>query len=212
MGQKVHPYGFRLGITKNWISNWFTTNRKEFVEYVIEDEKIRREIRKKYGKFAEISRVEIFRYPGKVIVTIHTSKPGLLIGKGGQEIENLQAELKKIVGDKDLKIFVKEVKVPELDAQIVADRIARAIENRFPYKVVVRKAMDATMRAGALGIKVRVGGRLGGADIARSEQWIKGSVPTTTITADIDYAVSEALTKLGVIGVKVWIHRPSERR
>lgn len=203
MGQKVNPIANRLGIIKGWDSNWF--GGKDFSEKLVEDVKIRKYLNVRLAK-ASISKIIIERTLKLVTVTISTARPGIIIGKGGQEVDKLKEELKKIT-DKDVQINIFEVKRPDLDAQIVASTIARQIEGKIAYRRAVKMAIAATMRSGAEGIKVQISGRLNGAEIARSEMFKEGRTPLHTLRADIDYALVEAHTKVGVIGVKVWICR-----
>ncbi len=205
MGQKVHPFVLRVGYIKDWRSRWFAKGPK-FVKYVIEDRKIRDHIRKKL-RHAAVSRVEIERYgENNLRVIIYTARPGVIIGRKGAEIEKLKSEIEKIATDQEVRIDTEEVSVPETDAQIIADNIAYQIEKRIPYKRAVKRAIDQAMQAGAQGIKIEIGGRLGGAEIARTEKYRAGKVPLSTLKADIDYALSEAQTTYGTIGVKVWVY------
>ena len=204
MGQKTHPKGFRLGIIRDWDSRWYA-RRQEFVDLLLEDQKIRRHIKKKLYD-AGISRVEIERAANRVRITIHAGKPGMVIGKGGTGVEALRQELERMTG-RQVSINVVEVKEPELDAQLVAENIAAQIERRISWRRAMKQALQRAMRAGAKGCKIRVSGRLGGAEISRSEWTAEGSVPLHTIRADIDYGQAEAFTTYGQIGVKVWINR-----
>lgn len=203
MGQKVCPVGFRTTVTKKWRSLWFG-NKQEFGNLVVEDFHIR-EFLKKKPSCQGASRFTIKRMSGKVEVTIHTARPGLVIGKKGAEIDILKAELKKLTG-KDIWIEVEEIKRPDLDAQLVAESIAKQLERRVAFRRVMKKAMQATLDAGAVGIKVQVSGRIGGAEIARTEWYKEGRIPLHTLRADIDYATARAETTYGCIGVKVWIN------
>lgn len=203
MGQKVHPKGLRIGIIYDWDSRWFA--RKNFAELLLEDVKIRDFIKKKL-KAAGISRIEIERKPQEITVTIHAAKPGVVIGRGGTGIESLRKEIADLT-KKRVIIHALEVKNPELDAQLVAENIAESIEKRVSYRRAMRQAIQRAMRLGAKGIKVRVSGRLQGAEIARSERAGEGTVPLHTLRADVDYGFAEALTTYGVIGVKVWIYK-----
>ena len=203
MGQKVNPISNRLGIIHGWDSNWF--GGKKYGETLLEDSKIRKYIRTRLAN-ASVSRIVIERTLKMVTVTICTSRPGLVIGKGGEEVDKLKEELKKIT-DKDVQINIYEIKRPELDAELVAANIARQLEGKMAYRRAVKQAIQSTMRAGAEGIKVQVSGRLNGAEMARSEMFKEGRTPLHTLRADIDYALVEALTKVGIIGVKVWICR-----
>ena len=203
MGQKVNPISNRLGVIRGWDSNWF--GGKKYGETLLEDSKLRKYLNVRLAK-SSVSRIVIERTLKLITITVCTSRPGLIIGKGGAEVDKLKEELKKIT-DKDVQINIFEVKRPELDAQIVASTIARQIEGKIAYRRAVKMAVAATMRSGAEGIKVQVSGRLNGAEMARSEMFKEGRTPLHTLRADIDYALVEAHTKVGVIGVKVWICR-----
>lgn len=203
MGQKANPIGNRLGIIRGWDSNWFS-HKKTFATKLIEDTKIRAYLNARINK-GGISKIVIERTLGKLIVTIHTSKPGIIIGKGGGEVDRVKEELKKLTNKEDFQINILEIRRPELDAMIVADNIARQIENRINFKRAIKLAIASTLRMGAEGIKVKVSGRLGGAEIARSEEIKQGRVPLHTFRMDIDYANVFALTVYGKIGIKVWI-------
>ncbi len=204
MGQKVNPIANRLGFIRGWDSNWFAN--KSYADNLIEDEEIRKYLRVRLAK-ADISRIFIDRTNKLITVTINTARPGMIIGKGGKEVDKLREELKKITKGKEVQINISEVKRPELDAIIVANNIARQIENRIAYRRAVKTAIANTMRMGAKGIKVRVSGRLNGAEMARSEEYKEGRIPLHTFRADIDYALTEAHTKQGRLGVKVWIFK-----
>ncbi len=201
MGQKVNPISNRLGIIRGWDSIWYGGNN--YGDTLLEDSKIRKYLNARLAK-ASVSRIVIERTLKLVTITVCTSRPGLIIGKGGQEVDKLKEELKQIT-DKDVQINIYEVKRPELDAEIVANNIARQIEGKIAYRRAVKMAIASTMRMGAEGIKVQVSGRLNGAEMARSEMFKEGRTPLHTLRADIDYALAEALTKVGLIGVKVWI-------
>lgn len=203
MGQKVNPISNRLGVIRGWDSNWF--GGKKYGETLLEDSKLRKYLNVRLAK-SSVSRIVIERTLKLITITVCTSRPGLIIGKGGSEVDKLKEELKKIT-DKDVQINIFEVKRPELDAQIVASTIARQIEGKIAYRRAVKMAIAATMRSGAEGIKVQVSGRLNGAEMARSEMFKEGRTPLHTLRADIDYALVEAHTKVGVVGVKVWICR-----
>ena len=203
MGQKVNPISNRLGIVKGWDSNWF--GGKDFGDNLVEDQKIRKCLNERLAK-ASISRIVIERTLKLVTITICTARPGLVIGKGGQDVDKLKEELKKLY-DKEIQINIYEVKKPELDANIVATNIARQIEGKIAYRRAIKMAVANTMRAGAEGIKVQISGRLNGAEIARSEMIKEGRTPLHTFRADIDYCQTEALTKVGLLGLKVWICR-----
>ena len=204
MGQKVSPIGFRMGVNKTWESKWFASN-KDFADYLQSDEKIRKYLSKRL-KEAAVSSVLINRNQKRTEVIINTAKPGVVIGHGGDEIEKLKKELNKLVNE-EIQISIMEVKNPDLNAALVAQSIATAIENRVSFRVAQKRAIRNTMKAGAKGIKTSVSGRLGGADIARSEGYSEGNIPLHTIRANIDYANKEADTAFGKIGVKVWIYK-----
>ena len=201
MGQKTNPIGNRLGIIRGWESNWY--GGKSFGNMIAEDDKIRKYIFTRLSK-ASVSRVIIERTLKLVTITITTARPGIIIGKAGQEVDKLKEELKKISG-KDIQLNIVEIKRPELEAQLVASSIARQIENRISYRRAIKMAIAATMRMNAEGIKVQISGRLNGAEMARSESYKEGRIPLSTFKADIDYALVEAHTTYGRIGVKVWI-------
>ena len=203
MGQKVNPISNRLGVIRGWDSNWY--GGKKYGETLLEDSKIRKYLRTRLAK-ASVSRIIIERTLKMATVTICTSRPGMIIGKGGKDVDALKEELKKLT-DKEVQINIHEIKRPELDAEIVATNIARQIENKVAYRRAVKMAIASTMRMGAEGIKVQVSGRLNGAEMARSEMFKEGRTPLHTLRADIDYALVEALTKVGIIGIKVWICR-----
>ncbi len=201
MGQKVNPIANRLGIIRGWDSNWFGGN--DYGDKLVEDSKIREYLNARLAK-ASISRIIIERTLKLITITVHTSRPGIIIGKGGQEVDKLKEELKKITS-KEVQINIFEIKRPELDAKIVANNVARQIEGKIAYRRAVKMAIASTMRMGAQGIKIMVSGRLNGAEMARSEMYKDGRTPLHTLRADIDYALAEALTKTGLLGVKVWI-------
>jgi small subunit ribosomal protein S3 len=203
MGQKANPIGNRLGIIRGWESNWYGSKR-DYAGKLIEDNKIRTYLNARINK-GGISKIVIERTLGKLIVTIHTSKPGIIIGKGGGEVDRIKEELKKLTSKDDVQINILEIRRPELDAMIVADTIARQIENRINYKRAIKMSIASSLRMGAEGIKVKVAGRLGGAEIARTEEIKQGRVPLHTFRMDIDYANVFALTVYGKIGIKVWI-------
>jgi len=203
MGQKANPIGNRLGIIRGWESNWYGS-KKDFAGKLIEDTKIRTYLNARINK-GGISKIVIERTLGKLIVTIHTSKPGIIIGKGGGEVDRIKEELKKLTNKEDVQINILEIRRPELDAMIVADTVARQIENRINYKRAIKMSIASALRMGAEGIKVKVAGRLGGAEIARTEEIKQGRVPLHTFRMDIDYANVFALTVYGKIGIKVWI-------
>ncbi len=203
MGQKANPIGNRLGIIRGWESNWYG-GKKDFASKLIEDNKIRNYLNARINK-GGISKIVIERTLGKLIITIHTSKPGIIIGKGGGEVDRIKEELKKLTGNDDVQINILEIRRPETDAMIVADTIARQIENRINFKRATKMAIASALRMGAEGIKVKLSGRLAGAEIARSEEFKQGRVPLHTFRMDIDYANVFAQTVYGKIGIKVWI-------
>lgn len=201
MGQKTHPIGFRLGIIKGWNSNWYAED--DFAEKLIEDEEIRNYLAARL-KRAGLSQVVIERTPKRVIITLHTSRPGVIIGRGGTEVEKLRVELQKLTS-KDIQININEIKRPEMDASLIAQNIAQQLEGRVSYRRAMKQAMQSAMRMGAQGIRIKLGGRLGGAEMGRIEQYREGRVPLHTIRADIDYAEATAFTIYGTCGVKVWV-------
>lgn len=201
MGQKVNPIGLRLGIIRGWDSNWY--GGKDYGDKLQEDDKIRKYLKIRIAK-GGIAKVLIERTLKRITITINTSRPGIVIGKGGQEVDTIREEIKKITG-KDVQININEIKRPELDAYLVAENIAQQIENRFSYKRAVKNAIQSTMKMGAEGVKVRVSGRLNGKEIARSEIYKEGRTPLHTLRSNIDYALVEAQTVYGKIGVKVWL-------
>ena len=203
MGQKVNPISNRLGIIRGWDSNWF--GGKNFGENLVEDQKIRNYLIERLAK-ASVSKIVIERTLKLVTITICTARPGIVIGKGGQDVDKLKEELKKLY-KKDIQINIFEVKKPELDANIVANNIARQVEGKISYRRAIKMAIQSTMRAGAEGIKVQISGRLNGAEMARKEMYKEGRTPLHTFRADIDYCQAEALTKVGLLGIKVWICR-----
>ena len=203
MGQKINPVGLRLGIVRGWDSNWYGGNT--FSDKLVEDHKIREYVQARIPK-GGIAKVVIERTLKRITLTIHTARPGVVIGKGGNEVDKIKEELKKITG-KDVQINIFEIKRPELDAKLVGESIAQQIEARISYKRAMKQAIASAMRVGAEGIKVKVSGRLAGADMARTEQYKEGRIPLHTLRADIDYAISEAQTVYGKIGIKVWIFK-----
>ena len=203
MGQKVNPHGLRVGVIKDWDSRWYA--EKDFADFLVEDHKIREFLKKKLYS-AGISKIEIERASDRVKVIIFTAKPGVIIGKGGADIEKLKTELSKLT-DKKLVVDIKEVKRPDREAQLVAENIAQQLENRVSFRRAMKSTMGRTLKAGALGIKTAVSGRLGGADIARTEFYSEGTIPLQTLRADIDYGFAEADTTYGKLGVKVWIYK-----
>ena len=207
MGQKVHPIGIRLGITKDWASKWYADS-KTFPVYIAQDKKIRGFIKDKL-KDASVSRIHIERPARKAHITIHTARPGIVIGKKGEDIESLRRSVAQMIDMSlaDVRLNIAEIRKPELDAQLVAEGIAQQLERRVMFRRAMKRAVTNTMRLGAEGIKVKVGGRLNGAEIARSEWYREGRVPLHTFRADIDYGFAESATTYGVIGVKVWIFR-----
>ena len=203
MGQKVHPIGFRLGFNKTWRSRWYAG--KEYANLLHEDLALKKDLKKRFSH-AGVSRVDIERAANKLKVSIFTSRPGIIIGRKGQEVDKLKQELQKKTG-KEVFINIQEILKPELDAQLVAESVALQLEKRIAFRRAMRKAVDAALRFGAKGIKVRVSGRLNGAEIARSEWYLHGQLPLHTLRADIDYGFSEARTTFGQIGVKCWIYK-----
>jgi small subunit ribosomal protein S3 len=203
MGQKVNPIGLRLGIIKGWDSNWY--GGKNFSEKLIEDQNIRKYIDARIPK-GGIAKIVIERTLKRITLTIHTARPGVVIGKGGAEVDKIKEELKKITG-KDVQINIFEIKRPEIDAKLVGEAIAQQLQARISYRRAMKQAIASALRVGAQGIKVKVSGRLGGAEMARTEQYKEGRIPLHTLRADIDYAVSEANTVYGKIGIKVWIFK-----
>ena len=204
MGQKMHPHGLRVGVIKDWNSKWYA-DKKNFSDFLVEDHKIREYVKKKLF-ISGISKIEIERTAKFVKVNVYTAKPGLVIGKGGQLAESLKNDLQKMIG-KDVNLNIVEVKNADLDAQLVAENICAQLERRISFRRAMKQAMQKTMKAGALGIKTSVSGRLGGADMARTEFYKEGTIPLQTLRADIDYGFYEANTTYGKIGVKVWIYK-----
>ena len=204
MGQKVNPKGMRIGIIRDWEGKWFA-DKKNYAGLLHEDIKVRKFIKKKLYA-AGISRIQIERAANRVKVSIHTAKPGIVIGRGGAEVENLRKQLEALTG-KQVSVNIVEIKVPELDAQLVAENVAAQIEKRIAFRRAMKQVVSRSMKLGAKGIKVMVGGRLAGAEIARSEWYSEGKVPLHTLRADIDYGFAEANTTYGKIGIKVWIYR-----
>ena len=204
MGQKMHPHGLRVGIIKDWNSKWYA-DKKNFGDYLVEDHKIREYVKKKLF-VSGISKIEIERTAKFVKVNVYTAKPGLVIGKGGAIAENLKTDLQKMIG-KDVNLNIVEVKNIDLDAQLVAENICAQLERRISFRRAMKQCMQKAMKAGALGIKTSVSGRLGGADMARTEFYKEGTIPLQTLRADIDYGFYEANTTYGKIGVKVWIYK-----
>jgi len=203
MGQKVHPTGFRLGYNKTWRSRWYAD--REYAELLHEDLKLKRELKKRFSH-AGVSRVDVERAANKLKISIFTSRPGIIIGRKGQEVDKLKQEIQKKTG-KEVFINIQEILKPELDAQLVSESVALQLEKRIAFRRAMRKAVDAALRFGARGIKVRVSGRLNGAEIARSEWYLHGQLPLHTLRADVEYGFAEAQTTFGQIGVKTWIYK-----
>jgi small subunit ribosomal protein S3 len=204
MGQKVNPHGLRVGVIKDWDSKWYA-DKKTFSEYLVEDDKIRKYVKKKLF-ISGISTIEIERAANRIKLSVHTAKPGMVIGKGGSGVEELRKELEKMTG-KSVVINVEEVKIPELDAQLVAENIASQLERRVSFRRAMKQSIQRTMRFGGKGIKTQVSGRVGGADMARTEGYSEGTIPLQTLRADIDYGFAEADTTYGKLGVKVWLYK-----
>jgi len=203
MGQKVNPHGMRVGVIKDWNSRWYA--EADFADNLVEDNKIRTYVKKRLYS-AGVSKIEIERASDRVKVIVHTAKPGVVIGKGGAEIEKLKAEIQKMT-EKKLFVDIKEIKRPDREAQLVAESIAQQLENRVSFRRAMKSTMSRSMKAGVMGIKTAVSGRLGGADIARTEFYSEGTIPLQTLRADIDYGFAEADTTYGKLGVKVWIYK-----
>jgi small subunit ribosomal protein S3 len=209
MGQKVHPKLFRLPLTRDWASRWFAS-KKDYAEFLLADEKIRRHLKKKF-KAAAVSRIIVERAWNSIRVTIYTARPGVVIGRKGVEIEKMTQEISDLAGGKQVKVDIVEIKRPDLDAQLVAENIASQLERRISFRRAMKKAAQTTLDVGALGVKIRCAGRLGGAEIARTE-WLRlGTIPLHTLRMHIDYGFSEANTTAGKIGVKVWICKKDEK-
>jgi len=204
MGHKTHPIGFRIGITEEWRSRW-NADKKSFGLYVVQDELVRRHVKKAYH-FAGIPRIDIERTREQVKIILFTARPGVVIGRKGSEIDRLKDDVERLVG-REVQIKIEEVAKPELEAQLIAEGIVEQLEKRSPFRRVLKRTGENAMQAGAKGIKIQVGGRLGGAEIARSERLVVGSIPLHTIRADISYGFAECRTKYGCIGVKVWVYR-----
>jgi small subunit ribosomal protein S3 len=205
MGQKVSPYAFRIGINKDWLSHWYA-DKKDYGTFVVEDEKIRRFINKEYH-FSGIDKIEISRNTEKVIVVIYCAKPSFIIGRRGVKVDKLTEDIIRLIGGKVVELKVIEIGNPELSAQLIAETVAEQLEKRAPHRRVMHKAIETVIAAGGQGIKIRVGGRIGGIEIARAETLSKGKVPLHTLRADIDYARSTAVLTKGAVGVKVWIYK-----
>lgn len=204
MGQKVHPYGFRLGINKPWRSNWYA--KKDYPELLQEDIKIRTYLRKSLSH-AGVSNLEIERSANRIRINIHTARPGIIIGKKGLEVDRLKEEIQQIIGGKQVNLNIKEIRRAELDAALIAQNIALQLQKRISFRRAMKKGVMSALRFGAKGIKIRCSGRLGGAEIARSEWYREGRVPLHTLRADIDYGTAEGLTTYGLIGIKVWVYK-----
>ena len=204
MGQKVNPHGLRVGIIKDWNSRWYA--EANFADCLVEDHKIRKFLKKKLYA-SGVADIEIERASDTIRVIVHTAKPGVVIGKGGAEIEKLKAEISKLIGGKKVLVDIKEIKRPDREAQLVAESIAQQLENRVTFRRAMKQSMNRSMKAGVLGIKTSCSGRLGGADIARTEFYSEGTIPLQTLRADIDYGFAEANTTYGKVGVKVWIYK-----
>ena len=204
MGQKVHPYGFRVGYIYDWKSRWFA-DKKEFPKLLLEDTKIRKYVKKALST-AAVSKIEIERASEKIRILIYSARPGIIIGRRGAEIEKLKEEIRKIT-TKEILIDIKDIKNPNIDAQLVSENISFQLEKRIPHKRAMKKAVQAALDSGAQGVKIICSGRLGGAEIARREAYRVGSIPAQTLRADVDYGFSEAITTYGLIGVKVWIYK-----
>lgn len=205
MGQKVNPHGMRVGVIKDWNTQWYA-DKKHFAEFLYEDYRIREFIKNKYFAYG-ISKTTIERPQGKIVINIHTSKPGMIIGVKGAGVEQLKKELVKLIGNKPLVVNILDVKRADMDAQLVAEGVAAQLEKRASFRRSMKQAMGRVMRSGAKGVKIMVSGRLDGAEIARSEHYHEGSIPLQTLRADIDYAEAKAHTTFGVIGVKVWVYK-----
>lgn len=204
MGQKIHPHGYRVGVIKDWDARWYA-NKKDFANNILEDDKIRKYLKKKLY-IAGISKIEIERAASRITINLYVGKPGIIIGKGGAGIEIIKKDILKLIG-KEANINIIEVKNQNMNAQLVAENIASSLEKRISFRRAMKKAISGTMQAGAKGVKTTVGGRLGGADIARSESYHEGSIPLQTLRANIDYGFAEAKTTYGILGVKVWIYK-----
>ena len=204
MGQKVHPYGFRLGINKPWKSTWYA--KRDYPELLQEDIKIRAYLRKALSH-AGVSNLEIERSANRIRINIHTARPGIIIGKKGLEVDRLKMEIQRIIGGKQVNLNIKEIRRAELDASLVAQNIALQLQKRISFRRAMKKSVMSSLRFGAKGIKIRCSGRLGGAEIARSEWYREGRVPLHTIRADIDYGTAEGMTTYGLIGIKVWVYK-----
>lgn len=205
MGQKVHPIGFRIGYTRTWTSLWYA-NKRDFSKFLHEDIKLRKHVHKTFAQ-AAVAKVEVERASDKIRVNIYTARPGVIIGRKGADIDRLREDLQKMTGNKEVFINIKEIKNPAVDAQLVSENIALQLEKRIAFRRAMKKAIQQCMDSGGKGIKIQTKGRLAGAEIARAEGYLEGSVPLHTIRADVDYGFSEAMTTYGKIGVKVWVYR-----
>ncbi|RUM93807.1 MAG: 30S ribosomal protein S3 [Thiothrix sp.] len=207
MGQKVHPIGFRLGIATDWSSKWYAEG-KEYSRFLMGDVSVREYLKKRLSQ-ASVSRIQISRSAGNVFIAIHTARPGIVIGKKGEDIEKLRVKVSKMMGlpMQNIKLNIEEIRKPEIDGQLVAESIAQQLERRIMFRRAMKRSVANAMRLGALGVKIKVGGRLNGAEIARSEWYREGRVPLHTLRADIDYGFAEAKTTYGILGVKVWIFK-----
>jgi len=208
VGQKVHPHGFRLGVTRTWDSRWFAS--KDYAKFLVEDLRLREFVKKRLSQ-ASISRIEIERAAGKVRIIIHTARPGIVIGPKGAEIEKLRREIQGLT-EADVVVDIKEIRKPEIDAQLVAENVAQQLERRVAFRRAMKKSLLSAQKSGALGIRIATAGRLGGAEMARREWYREGRVPLQTLRADIDFGFAQALTTYGVIGIKVWIFRGEHTR
>ncbi len=205
MGQKVNPHGMRVGVIQSWDAQWYA-NKKDFAKFILEDHKIREFIKKKYYAYG-VSKVTIERAQDKIVINVFTSKPGMIIGQKGAGVEALKKELVALVKKNGVHVNVMEVKRPDMDAVLVAESVAQALEKRSSYRRTMKQAMSRVMRSGAKGVKITVSGRLDGAEIAKSESYHDGSIPLQTVRADIDYGTAEAHTTFGIIGIKVWVYK-----
>ncbi|MEX0762357.1 MAG: 30S ribosomal protein S3 [Dehalococcoidia bacterium] len=206
MGHKTHPIGFRLGGVQDWQAHWFANKARDYRRLTTEDQSIRKLVADRYGDTGAIALIEIERGPQDLVVTINTARPGIIIGRGGQRVDELRGDLEKLT-EKRARLNIQEVRQPELDAQLVARSVAEQIERRVAYRRAIRLAIQRTMQSGALGIRIQVSGRLNGAEIARTDKQMQGRIPLHTLRAQIDFAISEAKTTFGVIGVKCWIYK-----
>jgi small subunit ribosomal protein S3 len=203
LGQKVHPLGFRLGVTRTWDSRWYS--ERDYGDFLIEDHKLRQFLKKKLAQ-ASVSKIEIERAAGKIRIVVHTARPGIVIGPKGSEIEKLRKSILKMT-DKDIIVDIKEIRKPEIDAQLIAENVAQQLTRRIAFRRAMKKSVSSALKSGAQGIRIATAGRLGGAEMARREWYREGRVPLHTLRADIDYGLAEASTTYGVIGVKVWVFK-----